>query len=267
MVINFNNYIDKECPYCGKVTHTTSAYTLHTKQCHYNKESNWYKQNHIEKICPKCGVTFISATKEQVFCCRKCANSHSHTENSKTKISNGVKEHLISIGFKSNKIYCYKCGKQIRKNLSGLCNSCYLKSDYRKELDKRHSEIMKGKPRWNIHRNQTSYAEDFFINVLDNNGIKYEREKSIKKLDNIHCYFLDFYIEVNNIKIDLEIDGSQHKEREESDKNRDSYLESLGIKVYRIPWNNINSEKGKKIMKDKISNFLNFLNEIKEFQI
>ena len=39
-------------------------------------------------------------------------------------------------------------------------------------------------------------------------------------------WFLDFYIELNNKKIDLEIDGKQHKykDRIESDTKRDIYI-------------------------------------------
>ena len=72
------------------------------------------------------------------------------------------------------------------------------------------------------------------MKVLTNNNINFIHEFSIKKPDNIHCYFLDFYIEVNSIKIDLEIDGKQHEERQCLDEARDEYLTSQGICVYRI---------------------------------
>ena len=49
------------------------------------------------------------------------------------------------------------------------------------------------------------------MDVLDNNSIKYEHNKPIRKSDGINNYFLDFYIEVGDVKIDLEIDGKQHK--------------------------------------------------------
>lgn len=76
--------------------------------------------------------------------------------------------------------------------------------------------------------------------------------------------FLDFLIEKNNIKIDLEIDGKQHNypERKKHDLERDSYLSNLGFIVYRIPWNEINTENGKKEMKEKINKFINFYNSI-----
>ena len=72
--------------------------------------------------------------------------------------------------------------------------------------------------------------------MLDNNNIQYVLNKPIKRLDG-HCYFLDFYIEVNDYMLDLEIDGKQHTydDRVESDKRRDEYLTSVGYVVYRVP--------------------------------
>lgn len=60
--------------------------------------------------------------------------------------------------------------------------------------------------------------------------------------------------------LDLEIDGKQHqyKERKESDLKRDEFLRNEGYFVYRIRWNEINTEEGKQMMKDKIDLFLSF---------
>ena len=44
------------------------------------------------------------------------------------------------------------------------------------------------------------------------------------------------------------------------DAERDAYLESIGYTVYRIKWNNINSDSGKLKMKEKIDNLLSILN-------
>lgn len=66
---------------------------------------------------------------------------------------------------------------------------------------------------------------------MNNNGISYIREDfSTKK------YFLDFVIEKGGKKIDLEIDGKQHKyeDRKQHDEERDTYLQKLGYTVYRI---------------------------------
>ena len=75
-------------------------------------------------------------------------------------------------------------------------------------------------------------------------------------------YFLDFYIEVNEVKLDLEIDGSQHKNRKADDLKRDTFLSSIGYTIYRVEWNEINSDNGKLQMKDKIDEFLKFYNSL-----
>lgn len=104
-------------------------------------------------------------------------------------------------------------------------------------------------------RNITSYPEQFWKQVLDNNNIPYKFNYHFDK------YFLDFYIEIDNRKIDLEIDGKQHKyvERLESDRIRDEFVKSQNIEVYRIDWNEINSDEGKNTMKNKIDKFLSFI--------
>lgn len=108
-------------------------------------------------------------------------------------------------------------------------------------------------------RNIKSYAEIFWHKVLQNNCIEYVAEYFLDKK-----YFLDFYIVKNGIEIDLEIDGKQHKykDRAEHDKIRDKYIKSRGIVVYRIDWNEIKTEKGSLMMKEKIDKFLDFYKSI-----
>ena len=107
-------------------------------------------------------------------------------------------------------------------------------------------------------RNITSYPEKFWMQVLDKNSIKYEREFLVKTTTT--HYFLDFKILTLKGDIDLEIDGKQHKrlERIEKDAKRDVELTDLGYHIYRVEWNEINSPKGKDKMKNKINEFLDF---------
>ena len=73
-----------------------------------------------------------------------------------------------------------------------------------------------------------------------------------------------FLYRKNGKFIDLEIDGKQHEyeDRKKHDIERDRYLRSKGYLVYRIKWNEINSENGKQLMKSKIDDFLLFYNSI-----
>lgn len=117
------------------------------------------------------------------------------------------------------------------------------------------SQVDKGTFKGWQSRNILSFPEKFWINVLDNNNIKYAANKPFKG------YFLDFYIEIGERKIDLEIDGGQHKlpDRALSDKIRDKVVKESGIEVYRIEWNEVGSDKGKEKMKEKIDMFLKFI--------
>ena len=190
------------------------------------------------------------------FCSLKCSRSYSATKNNitrKQKISKTLKKNLDK--------FCKCCGCKIDSrpghNKYGYCSKCKPKFiKYPQSAKEKQSIAMKGRNRWHIHRNQISYAENFWIEVLNNNKINFVKEKQIQKDESYHCYYLDFEIG----KIDLEIDGSQHKqlERYENDLKRDEFLRKQGYFVYRIAWNEINSEEGKQMMKDKIELFLDF---------
>ena len=111
-------------------------------------------------------------------------------------------------------------------------------------------------------RNTISYAEQFWMQVLNNNGIEYRREVAVKHGKS--NYFLDFVLEHNGKLIDLEIDGKQHtyEDRIKSDIIRDLYLTKQGYLVYRVAWNEISSEAGSQAMKEKIEAFLIFYNNL-----
>ena len=47
-------------------------------------------------------------------------------------------------------------------------------------------------------------------------------------------------------------------------KERDAFLRENGFLVYRIPWNTVNTENGRQLMKEKIDKFLEFYNSLKE---
>ena len=57
-------------------------------------------------------------------------------------------------------------------------------------------------------------------------GIDFDRQRVIGN------YVVDFY--VKSLSLVVEIDGSSHEGKEEYDKERQTFLESLGLKVFRI---------------------------------
>ena len=243
--------------------------------------------------CTSCGTSYGN---------KKRGKRRKRTEEEKLKISEGLRKYNKSIGncnivervevikkyynndITFNKIqilhpeiikYCKECGKEfipkLRKNnirISGnkFCSKeCHGKNVSNTAKELRKKEIEAGTFQGWKSRNITSYAEKFWKQVLDNNNIKYIREQLVEygNSGKGERYFLDFYIDHNGRKIDLEIDGKQHKykDRQESDIKRDEYLKLLGYEVYRIEWNSINNDKGKELMKEKIDKFLEVYNK------
>lgn len=81
-----------------------------------------------------------------------------------------------------------------------------------------------------LRRNQTPQEIILWAHLRRNKfGVKFKRQYSVGP------YILDFYSPRN--KLAIEIDGSQHTENHEYDKERSKYLSVLGIKVIRF-WNN-----------------------------
>jgi very-short-patch-repair endonuclease len=82
-------------------------------------------------------------------------------------------------------------------------------------------------------------------------GTKFRRQHGIGP------YVVDFYCKEYNLIIEL--DGAQHKAEKEYDKERDNYVETLGIKVLRF-WNSEidkNIEKVLQTIKEAVG-ILNF---------
>ena len=172
-------------------------------------------------------------------------------------VKDKIKKRICSVCKKEFNPYILETGKLYKgKTCSKECREEMLRIAGKKAI-----EVSKERGTWKTwqSRNTTSYAEKFWIEVLDNNNISYTREFFYDKK-----YFLDFMIVKNGKILDLEIDGHQHiyDERKEHDQERDEYLTKHNVIVYRIPWNCLNNDNGKEKMKIKIEDFLKFYNEL-----
>jgi very-short-patch-repair endonuclease len=257
-------------------------------------EKNKINTTHLNKktkLCPNCGK--IVTKRSNKFCNSSCSASFTNKnktlcEETKLKIRISLKGRKQSEERKDkirgekngrwmggtyiylkedqvNEKICIICRKEFTPNKiskgrlsnSKFCSSmCRNKHLSQLKIDDVKNGTHKG---WKT-RNIESYPEKFFKKVLKNNKIDFEYNYPVNKRDlglkDSSNYFLDFYMEEK--RIDLEIDGKQHNERQEYDKERDIILIKNGYNVYRIKWKNISSEKGKKYMKEEINKFLNY---------
>lgn len=246
------------------------------------------------KYCKFCGKIFTYENRNKKYCNSSCSakDTNKLKKGIKYKLSENGYLNIVNANKKIKNVITYlvieENDKKIVIKKTKICPCCsgefIIKRPEQKYCSKKcgaknrfFSDETKDKLRNKVkeridngtfsgwsNRNIISYPEQFFIEVLNNNNITYIHNKPIKKKD-LGCnensnYFLDFYFE--DKKIDLEIDGKQHKlkERKESDKKRDELLIKNGIKVYRIEWKSINNENGKIYIEKEIKKFLDYYN-------
>lgn len=228
---------------------------------HWNWRLKTRKYERIEKICPVCKSQFetvVGNKNETDTCSYSCSNKFfkRHTDDSKEKIS---KSRKTCERKPKMEIVCVVCGtkkivkRKTQKCCSNKCSAIFTHKDpsYIQKLKEGvQRAIIEGRHKPWTSRKIISYPEKFFMDVLKNNNIQYKH--------NLKCgkYFIDFGLETK--KLALEIDGKQHKypDRIIKDQEKDKFLTEQGWQVYRLEWNSINTEDGKKLMKDKIDKFL-----------
>lgn len=244
----------RDCSYYKSEKHLESAKNASVKG---NLKIQELKQKRIEeyyknpKLCKECGEPIVYEKKnEKIFCNSSCSATFNNkkrvlTEETKQKIS--IKRINNALTKEELKRKCVNCGKEfiVNRSLKNVLSKamCCSKECAHESMKINCSLAMKERVKNGEHigwktRNIISYPEKFFMKVLDNNGIKYFHNHVVKKrdlgLNDNGNYFLDFYVE--ELKLDIEIDGKQHKykDREISDTLRDSLLNENGIIVYRI---------------------------------
>lgn len=190
------------------------------------------------KICECCGANYLGFTYQK-YCCEKCFKKGYQRK----PYENTCK--ICKCEFNASQKKVKTCSKE--------CNSLLLREI---QLSLIENGTHKG---WKS-RSEPSYPEKFFMKVLKENGINYEFEKKVGP------YFIDFAI--GNFA--LEIDGGQHEcpDRKESDTRKDDYLAKNGYTVHRIKWHKLTGkENSNELMRQKISLFLEKLNEYKQTTI
>lgn len=173
--------------------------------------------------------------------------------------SDSIAAHLIAgwkVGRKSPQppkprkkvtLTCVRCSSLFDRRRADrtLCPKC-VRSDVGKIAAQRGTHAG-----WHTRKGEASYPEKYIEDVFNQEGISgWVREKKVGR------WFVDFAFIEN--KIAVEVDGRQHddKERADSDKRKDEYLESLGWKVIRIKWFNPRTEQGKEKLHPQVKSLL-----------
>lgn len=251
---------------CGAAFEKSTSLNGHRSTC---KQYKAWKQEQLEiwiseeHKCENCGNIMTEYYGSGRFCSDYCA----HSWTAKKQMENGglfSKEYWTQEIREEHSKLMKKImsNPEIKQKISETEKGRTLSDEAKQKIsDKVKTSYADGRNKgWTTRKNQESYAEQFWKNVLENNNIEFQQEVKIDKPGS-GCYFIDFLLPGN---IDLEIDGKQHTylNRIESDEKRDEFLTSNGYVVYRIPWNEINSETGKQLMKDKIDKFLSWYKSI-----
>lgn len=241
----------------------------YTKEFFKNKNKN-KKYEYSIKTCPVCLIEFETITNhknEKETCSIACSNSF---KPKREKSVNRIKRKSRSTkGIKVRNDYnknCIICGNEFTgtkkaKSCSEKCKREILKRSVRERIES-------GKHKGWASRNIESYPEKFFKKVLGLNKISYKFNHPVSKrslgISEGSNYFLDFFIEINGKKLDLEIDGKQHEinERKESDSHRDEILINNGYLVHRIKWKNPINDVNKKYIKEEINKLLELVKSL-----
>ena len=100
-------------------------------------------------------------------------------------------------------------------------------------MDRKHNHSIVHNAK-NLRKNMTKEERHLWYDFLRTYPIKFSRQKVLGK------YIVDFYSA--QAKLIIELDGSQHYEDIgiAKDKERTTYLEHYGLKILRIPNNQVN---------------------------
>ena len=101
-------------------------------------------------------------------------------------------------------------------------------------MERKHNKSLTENAKF-LRNNMTKEEKHLWYDYLKNCTVKFSRQKVLGR------YIADFYSA--EAKLVIELDGSQHFEKENRiyDEKRTEFLEQYGIKIIRIPNNEINN--------------------------
>lgn len=197
--------------------------------------SSHIKSHTPKRQCRECGDPIYTNTK--VFCSASC----SATFNNRARVGSGVRSGPVKGTRPSTYVpytkvgqcgVCHRYFKQTtgnKKTCSSQCKNILLSWGMKQRIDRGFN------PNQHRGRNKRSYLEQSFSGWLASHfpSIEVRCEAPFKRKDATKTYFADFYFPV--LQLIIELDGTQHKDAVEYDKDRDSYIQQeYGVRVVRI---------------------------------
>lgn len=226
------------CPNCGE---EFSYYESQKKK--FCSSDCWYEYNkkiHEEtnkRKCKMCGENFVSKSKDQKFCSRKCSDRH------QTLLVGEDNPHFKQVG-----VVCKQCGivfydrtshAKRRKFCSYACFNNYQQKDEQYKI--RMSNVLKkNKEDGKMMSEQTmTKPHRLVVEKLKELGIKYQCEYPLKYyLVDIYLSEYDLMIEINgdywhsNPILGYDTNGLEQKKRIKRDKSKHTYIQNwFGIEV------------------------------------
>jgi len=235
------------------------------------------KRQIIEKACERCGKKFMPPKEnpKKRFCSYSCASSRGpRSDETKEKQRKWAKTNprgIVAVNIEKPKF------TKIKLTECALCNKLFWKKKYstkkycsdscfREAQSTRRKKYLRdnaGTFNWISNANPT-YFEQNFKEHLESFGLIENKDFIFLRYIVYHqsldtSYIMDFYFP--DLKINIETDGTHHEklEQAERDKKRDKFLNSSGIKVFRISIRDYNKKNNRKIILDQAKAFLNLI--------
>jgi very-short-patch-repair endonuclease len=210
--------------------------------------SNHYNAHIVLKAyCRQCNEPIFETRKS--FCNSSCAakynNLHVDRKHGPSKgFRKGIKRGLRVCPVS----WCQICNSLIKhKRIQTCSDTC------KRILLSIKSKQNCYKTKYNRGRHKKSYLESSFEEwLVSHNVTNFVMEKKFKRLDKMKTYFVDFYFP--ELKIAIELDGTQHKSTKKYDQERDQYIsEQYHVKIVRISHKDYINKTKMPVIKDLLS--------------
>ena len=217
------------------------AWSIKSAQLRAQRESDY---NAFPKYCYCCQLAIPFTQKANKFCSHNCSATFNNasraprTSESKLKTSRSVSLVNKELYLAYSKIqFCacevcqsrYVYGSPTSYSARFCSKSCRLKSASAKMSLRLANPLY----RKNYGRGKKSYMEQSFETWLKSYSIEFETEVHFRNYTLNKSYFADFVF--RDLKLIIELDGSQHLKTAGNDKIRDDYIkDKYGFTVLRI---------------------------------